>query len=140
MYAKYCPNKHPRDQYASKSSRVWKRLQTVKEITEQHIRWIIGKGEIDVRKDIWLDVPVIHMPNHYIAAYFFNQDGTPNQERMVHELSTEGYYKVCKKLITISSEPGRCNWNLTINGNFSFSSAWHLIRQKAMKIVVSKFT
>lgn len=56
MKCKYFFQSHPVDQCNQLGSTTWQRMCKVKELTENHLRWIIWKGCVFFRKDCWSDL------------------------------------------------------------------------------------
>src|SRR4051812_31387255 len=81
MHAKYCSKAYPVDTtQTSASSGIWKRMLKAREDTEPHIKWIIGKGDIDTCKDRWLKSHINQLSPSSPVKIFFNQDGSPNRD------------------------------------------------------------
>lgn len=55
LLAKYANSTHPLDAQVINISSVWRRLVKHRGKAKQHIRWLVGAGEIDDVNDNWLD-------------------------------------------------------------------------------------
>lgn len=93
MKANYCGNIHPKQvQMSANASHIWKRMLAVREHVEQHIQWIVGRGEIDMYQDDWLKSE--HSMNSIVMPVkaLFSEGNTPNDKLIEGMLGNE----VCK--------------------------------------------
>lgn len=64
LWKKYCKDQHPLDVVLpAHCSKIWRRMQSIKMDAEQHVFWIVGRGDIDAHRDRWLPVSLTHVPN-----------------------------------------------------------------------------
>lgn len=59
MFSRYIRDSHPATiPLAPNASNIWKKMWLIRDEVEQHLRWIINKGKVDVFLDKWLDTEV----------------------------------------------------------------------------------
>lgn len=61
----------------------------IRHLIEPHIKWIVGKGNIDVYNDKWYSANTLQSNSIMKLNTFFNFDGSPNQESIRESLGQE---------------------------------------------------
>lgn len=73
MSDRYVKYDHPSNvSLANNASNIWKRIWTVRDDAEAKIRWLIGKGDIDISLDRWLDHPMTHSAKGPVHSLFLS--------------------------------------------------------------------
>ncbi|EOX99578.1 Uncharacterized protein TCM_008287 [Theobroma cacao] len=135
MRAKYCYGRIPGyTQPKRHDSQMWKRMLACYLVTEQHMRWKIGKGELFFWYDCWMgDEPLINRFPVFSSSmtqvcYFFN-----NNEWDVDKLNTMLPEEMVVEILKIpfnTSSTDVAYWVPTSDGDFTTKSAWEIIRQR----------
>lgn len=77
MNVKYCSVEHPAATFNLKNtSNIWKRMLSVRLFAEPHIKWLVGKWEIDASKDHRYTYNILSLPKVVQLTFLFNLDGT----------------------------------------------------------------
>lgn len=104
----------------------------VRPIVEPHIRWIIGKGLLDVSKDKWPSATLIQSYSQAMLKDFLNCFVSPMIENIKSMLGQD-FYEIRANNIKLSGEEDFCVWEESYSGLFSISSALDLLRHKGPK-------
>lgn len=139
LHTKYCSRWHSTDPMIdSNASSVWKRMLKVKDIAELHIKWVVGKWDIDAYKDIWCPSPINQGTLNLMLSTLFNRDVSPDADRIKLHLGSAAYDEIMNKSIYLTNTSNQCVWDLRNFGFFYFSSTWQLKKQKNMSSLVAK--
>lgn len=134
MIAKYYRNCHPIEATISaSSSRVWKNMLHYKDKAEEYMHWTLGNDLISVHKDCWL-INIINGPSNVQVKDLFYDNGLPNIELIRAECGEEAVREIQKNNIHLQGGKEKLVWTLTPSGNFSFHSAWNMIRSKGTTV------
>ncbi|XP_071906033.1 uncharacterized protein [Coffea arabica] len=139
MHRKYVGGQHPLLAAAGVGSATWKRLCSIRAISEGNIRWCIGEGFVDLWHDRWLlDEPlrgqVDEVPTHFLVAEFYSSEGW-NTERLLQVLP-RSVVNVISQTIVDPTLKDELVWAPSADGRFTVSSAWELIRQRRNRSLV----
>ncbi|GAA0164583.1 hypothetical protein LIER_20179 [Lithospermum erythrorhizon] len=130
MLAKYCKLRHPSiAKVLNPHSRLWKNLTGVRDIAEQHITWGIGKGDCDFFLDSWLPSgPINENAKRGICISEFWRNGDWDNQKLLLNVSSSQLQEITSLKIHLDSEDCIL-WKLSNNSDFTFKSAWELIRR-----------
>ncbi|XP_027158457.1 uncharacterized protein LOC113760083 [Coffea eugenioides] len=140
MHAKYIKGIHPSEASAMRSTDIWRRIEAIRPIVEQNIRWCLGKGLVDFWKDRW----VLHEPLEsvvgrsegplFLVSEFITRDGW-DEMRLAQWVS--GFVIHAIKDIPLDlSQKDRMVWLPSPTGCFSVKSAWEVLRQRRHQSLV----
>ncbi|EOY06960.1 Uncharacterized protein TCM_021522 [Theobroma cacao] len=135
LRTKYCLGRIPHlVQPKLHDSQVWKRMIVGRDVALQNIRWRIGKGELFFWHDCWMGdqplatlFPSFHNDMSHVHK-FYNGD-----EWDIVKLNSYLPTSLVDEILQIPfdrSQEDVAYWALTSNGEFSFWSAWEIIRQR----------
>ncbi|EOY32398.1 Uncharacterized protein TCM_040298 [Theobroma cacao] len=135
MRAKYCNGQishtiitKPHD------SSTWKRIISGRDKTGQQIRWRIGKGELLLWHDAWLDdEPLVNsfpeFSHSMIKVNYFFCENEWDVDKLKSVLLAIIIDEILKVRISYTQED-LAYWALTFDGEFTIKSAWELLRQR----------
>lgn len=115
------------------NSSIWQRLLKVRAVAEQHMFWIMGRGDIDVSRDRWLIVDP-HVASDMQVHSLFTSNIYPNESLVRTHLENDAYKEIIDKGIVFNAESDHVCWTLTSPGGFSLTSAWELTKKRRIFI------
>lgn len=136
MLAKYCRRHHLVIKKAGKgASHSWKQLCKIKDKVEEHLVWLVGKGEIS----FWYDNWTVEGP----LCSHINEGVIPKDIKLKEVLINGGWHKGTTGILWPNSlrnslqnivveldteKPDRPIWTPDSRGQFSVSSVWKIFR------------
>lgn len=138
LNAKYIGANHPIEVRLSRGSAVWRRLLRARTMAEDHIRWIIGEGHIDVWKDKWLDIVGYNYDEKLHIKYLFSEC-RPNEIIVRQLLGEDAWEEMVKKNIVLTSGKDIMVWAPSNSDNFTLRSAWDLVRGRSDAFCFGKY-
>lgn len=137
MKMKYCFNSHATDNSKKICTTTWQRIFKVRDLAESHMKWVIGRGQINFWKDNWLkirnmgvliDASVID--NHALTVREAASDSDKWKSLIVDILHQEVVVEIESMFSNLYDMEDICVWTVTSDGSFSFKSSWDICRDK----------
>ncbi|KAL6582739.1 hypothetical protein OROMI_004817 [Orobanche minor] len=132
MYQKYCSRLHPMlIKLNPKSSHIWKNMCDIRHIANKNIFWSSSNGKGSFWHDIWCEFGPLadYYPNNSkdrIDVYWNN--GSWDRGKIIRKLPSGVCDHICSYPCgPLSNSP---LWTRSSNGEFSFKSAWELVRKR----------
>lgn len=118
-------------QVTARDSAIWKRVLQSRTFVEKHLRWFIGKGQIDAYRDKWLDiqVPISDIQLKVRDLYF---EDRLHDQLVKEQLGDDVYNEIIMKNIRLTPKSDKLIWIGTRSGKFILNSAWGLLRYRSM--------
>lgn len=108
------------------------------ELVESNSVWLLGSGNIHITKDRRLPNVPDNIEDRVVKEEFY-PDGKPNVE-IIYAICGPGVMnEINKKRIHLTGGNDKLVWTLAPNSEFSFSSAWNLVRQKQTQNMIGKY-
>nr|XP_027086471.1 uncharacterized protein LOC113708207 [Coffea arabica] len=135
IQGKYLRGGHPCEvEQVWGQSPIWRRMVMVKDLAEQHIRWVLGNGEVDYWHEIWIGSGLV-----YDKVEFFGVHSMASfvvQSRWSINLLQQWLPRVIVSEILLIPPPvsrrlDRMVWDLSSSSSFSVSSAYQVVSQPA---------
>ncbi|EOY14356.1 Uncharacterized protein TCM_033752 [Theobroma cacao] len=144
MRMKYCRGQLPmQTQPKLHDSQTWKRMLTSSTITEQHMRWRVGQGNVFFWHDCWMgEAPLISSNQEFTSSMVQVCDFFTNNSWNIEKLKTVLQQEVVDEIAKIpidTMNKDEAYWTPTPNGDFSTKSAWQLIRKRKVVNPVFNF-
>nr|XP_027096084.1 uncharacterized protein LOC113715980 [Coffea arabica] len=134
MHAKYVRGKHPIQVTVARPSPTWRRLEGIRRVAENHIRWCVGRGFVDLWYDRWLfEVPLADLvsipdPPHMLLAEFFDDRGC-NVEKLQQWVPAQLVHQI-QDIQLFPEQQDRMVWVGSPTGEFATKAAWEVSRLK----------
>ncbi|KAL6580845.1 hypothetical protein OROMI_006768 [Orobanche minor] len=132
MYQKYCSRLHPMlIKLNPKSSHIWKNMCDIRHIANKNIFWSSSNGKGSFWHDIWCEFGPLadYYPNNSKDRIdFYWNNGSWDREKIIRKLPSG----VCDHICSYPCGPlfNSPLWTRSSNGEFSFKSAWELVRKR----------
>ncbi|PIM97453.1 hypothetical protein CDL12_30077 [Handroanthus impetiginosus] len=117
------------------SSAAWRRLNKWKTVTDSHIYWKLGRGNVSFWKDHWCGMGALnnlvdnpHDLNSLVSEYW-DDTGQWNVEKLSLNLPAQLVDAVLEVTFVQESKDTPI-WKLSPHGNFTLSSIWDVLRTK----------
>ncbi|XP_047943058.1 uncharacterized protein LOC125189874 [Salvia hispanica] len=147
LFQKYCSISFPLVIYRSnRFSPMWRRLFKVGDICREHVRWVLGNGNISFWYDSWvLNLPLVSLcsstpssPSLKVNELWVGDRWDEIRVRLL--LEEEGLTEeIADRILQTPFDRGsrdRGRWKLSSNGDFFTASAWNLVRKRAGKRLI----
>ncbi|KAL6565547.1 hypothetical protein OROHE_004602 [Orobanche hederae] len=132
LQKKYCSRLHPMlIKLSPKSSHIWKNMCGIRSIANKNIFWNCGNGKVSFWHDVWCEFGPLsnyYPSNSKEKIEFYWTNGEWDRRKIIRKLSSG----ICDHICSYPCEPLSTKplWALSSNGEFSFKSAWEMVRKK----------
>lgn len=139
MRSKYCKRDHPlQAKLFPYHSNIRKRLVSIRDEAEAHIRWIMGSGEKSFWHDTWCGgLPLyVQFPAHVSKKEKikdYRTDDGWNLSKLLSKFPADMTHEIASISFNKFTSDFAC-WKLTPNGSFTTKSAWNCLRNKKPQI------
>lgn len=131
MMDRYCRGYHPISvPLANNATSVWKRMRDIRNEVEPHLKWIIGRGDIDSCLDRWFSIRLPMLPERVSVNNFFIIDKKLNYEYVSNLFGPQSCDMIQREQVSLCIHADKLWWIKNGAGHFTIKSAWELVRQK----------
>lgn len=130
MLNRYCKDIHPAiAPLSNNATNVWKRMWHIRDNVEPYLHWIIGRGDIDISLDKWMDINLPLLNERVLVKTLSINEKEINIEYVTSLLGTMSCDLIKQEKVSLSIDEDKLCWSKTSSGNFTIKSAWKVIRQ-----------
>lgn len=119
MHLRYCRGQHHTQvALVTNSSIIW-RMMSVRQEAEQYLQWVVGRGDIDVSLDKWLEIEMPLLRERVSVKTLFASNHVLNEEYISRLLGSDKCLQIKNANVCIVDEEDKLCWTKCNDGKFS---------------------